>query len=69
MNEENLEKRRIVENHISAYHSFDVVGMLSCDHKYIEFKNFAAGEVNAATKEIDEFRKLGVSCRVRVPVR
>jgi ketosteroid isomerase-like protein len=58
MKEEGQEKRKIIESYISAYNAFDVDGMLRCVHQDIEFKNFSASEVNAATKGIDEFRNL-----------
>lgn len=48
--------RKIIENYIDAYNSFDIDRMLSDMHDDIKFENISNGEVNLATNGIEELR-------------
>lgn len=48
--------RKIIENYIDAYNSFDIDRMLSDMHDDIKFENVSNGEVNLATNGIEELR-------------
>jgi ketosteroid isomerase-like protein len=48
--------RKIIENYIDAYNSFDIDRMLSDMHDEIKFENISNGEVNLATNGIEELR-------------
>lgn len=51
-------KRRIVEEYIHSYNSFDIDGMVMNLHSDVEFKNISHGEVNLTAYGIDEFKNL-----------
>lgn len=48
--------RKIIENYIDAYNTFDIDRMLSDMHDDIKFENVSNGEVNLATNGIEELR-------------
>lgn len=54
----NEKSKKIIENYIKAYNSFDINTMVKLLHKEILFRNFSNGEINTETKGIQEFREL-----------
>lgn len=52
------EVKKMIENYVNAYNSFDVDGIIKLLHKDIQFKNFSNGELNTETKGTEAFREL-----------
>ena len=52
------EVKKMIENYVRAYNSFDVGGIIKLLHKDILFKNYSNGELNTETRGIEEFREL-----------
>jgi len=52
------EVKKMIENYVNAYNSFDVDGIIKLLHKDIQFKNFSNGELNIETRGTEEFREL-----------
>lgn len=52
------EKRKLIEQYVSAYNAFDVDGMISLLHPEIEFKNISGGEVDSTLTGKSEFRAM-----------
>ncbi|MCD1163380.1 nuclear transport factor 2 family protein [Peribacillus frigoritolerans] len=50
--------KKIIENYIMAYNSFDIERMVKLLHKEIMFRNFTNGEMNTETRGIQEFKEL-----------
>ena len=50
-------QKKIIENYIQAYNSFDVEGMIKDLHHDIVFENISNDQVNLTTKGIVEFKK------------
>ncbi|MGE8022087.1 nuclear transport factor 2 family protein [Peribacillus frigoritolerans] len=50
--------KKIIENYIMAYNSFDIESMVKLLHKEIMFRNFTNGEMNTETRGIQEFKEL-----------
>ncbi|USK64374.1 hypothetical protein [Peribacillus frigoritolerans] len=42
--------KKIIENYIMAYNSFDIERMVKLLHKEIMFRNFTNGEMNTETR-------------------
>ncbi|CAM5538476.1 hypothetical protein RLIN73S_06359 [Rhodanobacter lindaniclasticus] len=55
---EHAEKQRLIEAYLDAYNRFDVDGMLAVLAPNVRFENVSGGEVNAATRGVEEFRQL-----------
>ena len=51
------EKRKMVEDFIGAYNSFDIEGMMRFAHPDIEFINISGGEANVHTHGIEQFKQ------------
>lgn len=54
---DNLEKKKIIENYIQSYNTFDVKGMTKHLHEQVVFENITNGQVDLSTQGIEEFRK------------
>lgn len=52
------EKQRQIEAYLDAYNRFDVDGMLAMLAPGVRFENVSGGKVDAATRGVDEFRRL-----------
>lgn len=52
------EIKSLIDRYIDAYNRMDVEGMIALLHPRVQFRNIAAGKVNAETQGIDEFRIL-----------
>ncbi|CAK6478301.1 nuclear transport factor 2 family protein [Peribacillus castrilensis] len=50
--------KKIIENYIMAYNSFDIESMVKLLHKEIMFRNFTNGDMNTETRGIQEFKEL-----------
>ncbi|WP_430113991.1 nuclear transport factor 2 family protein [Peribacillus frigoritolerans] len=50
--------KKIIENYIMAYNSFDIERMVKLLHKEIMFRNFTNGEMNTEIRGIQEFKEL-----------
>jgi ketosteroid isomerase-like protein len=50
-------QKKIIENYIQAYNSFDVEGMIKDLQQDIVFENISNDQVNLTTKGIVEFKK------------
>lgn len=50
--------KKMIENYVRAYNSFDVEGIIKLLHKDILFKNFSNGELNTETRGTEEFREV-----------
>ncbi len=48
--------KKIIENYIEAYNTFDIERMLQDMHENVRFENISDGEVNMVTNGIDELR-------------
>lgn len=55
MNE--AEKRKLIENYVRAYNSFDIDEMLSGLHDRIVFRNISNGEMTLELNGIEAFRE------------
>lgn len=52
------EIRSLVDHYIDAYNRMDIEDMLAGLHPHVEFKNIAAGVVNASTSGVAELKIL-----------
>lgn len=52
-----MNKRKIIENFIHAYNTFDINGMLKDLHENIKFENISNEQVDLTTNGIEEFKK------------
>ena len=52
------ESRKIIEQYVEAYNSFDIEGMVNLLHEDIVFQNFSGGKMNVETKGTQPFREL-----------
>lgn len=48
------EMKKIIDDYIKSYNSFDIDGMLGHMHKDISFQNISDGQVNMSTHGISE---------------
>ena len=51
------EMKKIIDNYIKAYNSFDIDAMLLNMHEDISFRNISNGQVSLSTEGISELRK------------
>ncbi|MBN1358960.1 MAG: nuclear transport factor 2 family protein [Sedimentisphaerales bacterium] len=57
------EKRALIEQYLAAYNAFNLEAMLALIHDDIAFENVSAGQVNAAARGLEEFRRLAEQAR------
>jgi hypothetical protein len=55
---DNSKEKRLVQQYVDAYNTFDIDGMAALLHEEVEFRNISDGEVEVETKGIDAFREL-----------
>jgi len=48
------EMRKIIDDYINSYNSFDIDGMMQHMHKDISFQNISGGKANMSTQGISE---------------
>lgn len=49
--------KKIIDDYIRAYNSFDIAGMLKNMHEKVLFQNISSGQVNLSTQGIAELYK------------
>ena len=52
------EKENTIRSYITAYNNFDIEGMVALVHPELMFKNISAGQIDAQTQGIEDFRQL-----------
>jgi steroid delta-isomerase-like uncharacterized protein len=57
------EMKRLIEQYIEAYNSFDIDGMLALMHPDIVFRNFSGAALTVETSGIDGLRDLAEKSR------
>lgn len=53
----NCHYRKIIDDYLCAYNTFDVEGMAACMHEDVRFENISNGEVTLATNGIAALRR------------
>jgi hypothetical protein len=59
----NEEQKKIIQNYITAYNSFDIDGMVALAHPKVVFKNIAGGKVTAEASGADQYRELAIQSK------